>query len=327
MGCDAELIERTFGEHKALLANREYRLPVNEMTRIFIALAEHKQDSLFGLHTGNQLDVTRLGVVSNLLLYAPSVGFALTTLITLSSLFSQGVTFELAKENEQAFFYMDIHPLQDISHHQVDTFSACITNLFYTVLPPNSITISLQHPAFGLEAQYRQLLRSTVQFDQPRNTLSFDSKWLRASVPWSDSRLFNVSKLIAKQEHKALQDSVPLPVFVKSFIQERLQQGEPDQKTVASALNLGIRSFQKKLKDYNTRYRDLVVEARKETALRLINEKKYSIDEIAALLGYSEKATFYRAFKRWSGVSVLDYALRDEQSEQQFSNSKITLKT
>lgn len=314
MGCEPAVIEKVFGDYYAQISNRTYRLPVREMTRIFTTLADYKKDNLFGLHTGNQLDVTRLGVISNLILYAPNIGFTLKTIIAVSALFSQGVMFEIQNNNKQTFLLMSVHPLLNVSHHQVDTFVACIANLFYTVLPPYTLTVSLQHDAQGSEKEYQRQLRSTVLFNQAANQISFSSEWLQASVPWSDSRLFGVSKLLADQEHKTLQDSVPLPVFVKSFIQERLLQGEPDQKAVASALRLGIRSFQNKLKDYNIRFQDLVVETRKETALQLLNEKQHSIEEIAYLLGYSDKTAFYRAFKRWTGVSALDYIVKNKEN-------------
>jgi AraC-like DNA-binding protein len=38
-----------------------------------------------------------------------------------------------------------------------------------------------------------------------------------------------------------------------------------------------------------------------------LKDRKNSLTEIAFLLGYSELSAFNRAFKRWTGLTPLDY--------------------
>ncbi|KPJ90479.1 MAG: hypothetical protein AMJ53_13435, partial [Gammaproteobacteria bacterium SG8_11] len=42
-------------------------------------------------------------------------------------------------------------------------------------------------------------------------------------------------------------------------------------------------------------------------AKSLLNEKSLKLLDISLMLGYSEPATFTRAFRRWAGVSPSEY--------------------
>jgi AraC-like DNA-binding protein len=62
------------------------------------------------------------------------------------------------------------------------------------------------------------------------------------------------------------------------------------------------RTLQRRLTDEGTRFADVVDAARRERALLLPEDATLSCTEIAFLLGYTEPAPFFRAFKRWTGM-------------------------
>ena len=46
---------------------------------------------------------------------------------------------------------------------------------------------------------------------------------------------------------------------------------------------------------------------RQALAERYLAERSFSVNEIAFLLGYSEPSAFHRTFKRWRGVTPLEF--------------------
>ena len=50
--------------------------------------------------------------------------------------------------------------------------------------------------------------------------------------------------------------------------------------------------------------------ARVALARSYVAERRLSITEIAFVLGFADTSTFSRAFKRWTGMSPRDYAMR-----------------
>lgn len=76
---------------------------------------------------------------------------------------------------------------------------------------------------------------------------------------------------------------------------------------VACALAMSSRSLRRKLEQENTSFRALVEEERRQTAMQMLSGSDMKLDELAVHLGYTDTASFTRAFRRWMGVSPGEY--------------------
>ncbi|MGM0450085.1 MAG: AraC family transcriptional regulator [Pseudomonadota bacterium] len=76
---------------------------------------------------------------------------------------------------------------------------------------------------------------------------------------------------------------------------------------VARELALSPRSLRRKLDQEGTSFRALVEEERRQIALQLLSSSDMKLDELAIHLGYTDTASFTRAFRRWMGCSPGDY--------------------
>ncbi|MET0389806.1 MAG: helix-turn-helix domain-containing protein [Polyangiales bacterium] len=76
---------------------------------------------------------------------------------------------------------------------------------------------------------------------------------------------------------------------------------------VAQRLGMTERTLQRRLADSGVTFRELLGEQRREWAMQLLAERKLAVGEVAYRLGYSEQTAFARAFRRWTGVSPVDY--------------------
>ena len=92
----------------------------------------------------------------------------------------------------------------------------------------------------------------------------------------------------------------------RNEIVKQLPEQNPNIQSVASALNLSTRSFQRRLKELDTTFSELLAETRAMTAKQLLAQK-VSVAEVAFRLGYSEISVFHRAFKRWTGMTVQEH--------------------
>ena len=94
---------------------------------------------------------------------------------------------------------------------------------------------------------------------------------------------------------------------VKSIILDNLPDGQVTDQMVASELNLSERSMQRRLKEHETTFRVILDSVREMVAKQYIKNPVNRMSDIAFLLGFSEQSAFSRAFKKWTGMSPVQY--------------------
>ncbi len=77
----------------------------------------------------------------------------------------------------------------------------------------------------------------------------------------------------------------------------------PELTSVAARLNVSTRTLNRRLQHEGSSYRDLRNAVLREWAERYLEESSYSVEAIAAALGYGDVSNFRRAFRGWTGLS------------------------
>lgn len=90
---------------------------------------------------------------------------------------------------------------------------------------------------------------------------------------------------------------------VRSAITRRLPGTRPTVDTVARDVAMSGRSLQRLLREHGTSFREMLDEVRHEHARGYLGATSFSDTEIAFLLGFGDPASFYRAFRAWTGMS------------------------
>jgi AraC-like DNA-binding protein len=77
--------------------------------------------------------------------------------------------------------------------------------------------------------------------------------------------------------------------------------GCTDVEEVARAMHMSARTLQRRLEQEQTRFGEVLDQARLGVARRLLADRSLTMADVAARVGFSDVATFSRAFKRWTG--------------------------
>jgi AraC-like DNA-binding protein len=80
-----------------------------------------------------------------------------------------------------------------------------------------------------------------------------------------------------------------------------------DMGQVARALGTSSRSLRRHLSREGIRFTDLVAEAQREIAERLLRDPRRTIQQAAYEMGFSSPSAFHRAFKRWTGQAPSEF--------------------
>ncbi len=92
---------------------------------------------------------------------------------------------------------------------------------------------------------------------------------------------------------------------VRTEMMKQLHDGA-SVESVASALNMSVRSLQRKLEQAGYSYSKLLSEIRVDMAKHYL-ELGAPVPEVADMLGYADVSGFNKAFKRWLGVTPGEY--------------------
>jgi len=88
---------------------------------------------------------------------------------------------------------------------------------------------------------------------------------------------------------------------VEDYVRGSLASGNCSIERCARKLGTSVRTLQSHLSSHELKFSDILEKQRMELANSYLEQPQLSLDEVAALLGYSEQSSFGRAFKRWTG--------------------------
>lgn len=103
---------------------------------------------------------------------------------------------------------------------------------------------------------------------------------------------------------------------VKQIIAALMVDGRCHLNLIAEALGMRARTLQRNLSECRSDYSELLAEVRCESAVRLLDDPRVKVIDIAFQLGYADPANFTRAFRHWTGVSPSNFRRRRRESGQ-----------
>ena len=94
---------------------------------------------------------------------------------------------------------------------------------------------------------------------------------------------------------------------VEDYVRGALSSGTCSIEQCARKLGSSVRTLQATLSDKGLRFSDILERHRVELAKSYLEQGDMTLDDVAAMLGYSEQSSFGRAFKRWTGSTPQRY--------------------
>lgn len=110
--------------------------------------------------------------------------------------------------------------------------------------------------------------------------------------------------------------SVDLPERVARLLDQLVAASSgsyPTLAEVSSRLCLSTRTLKRRLREWRTSFRKLVANKRMTHAADLLARSTLTLGLVAESAGYSSKANFARAFKRWSGLTPTAFRRRMQE--------------
>ena len=169
------------------------------------------------------------------------------------------------------------------------------------VVVPERVTLASARTG-DLAPLFRAFGTENLELGAEVSSLTFTAATAALPLPSFDPMLVAAAEQLASAA-LAIAPRAALAGAVAARIEKLIgEPSAPSADAVALAMKMSGRTLQRRLEEEGVRFSSLVDEVRERLARRLLREPTLALAEIAYRLGFSDLATFSRAFKRWTGV-------------------------
>lgn len=164
----------------------------------------------------------------------------------------------------------------------------------------NPIAITLFHSEPPNSGLYFEYFKCPVEFDAKNDSLTLSRAVVDMVLPSANPYLANLNeqetiKILAELDKDRVVDRV------QAVIIDTLSDGVVTSEAVAGKLNMSTRTLSRQLQQQGTSFKALLERTRLKLATACLSNDSLSITQIAFMLGFSDQASFTRAYKRWTG--------------------------
>jgi AraC-like DNA-binding protein len=261
-------------------------------------------DHLFGLRLAQAQDPDVYGCVTALCRAAPTLEAAVESLVEyLPVSHSPEAVTELRKGRQTAELRWGTRA--DLGVNDQANFQAVLLNakLLRSLGGPR---FSLSYACLASEVRDRDIADIEAQLGcavrrSDLNAIAFPVEALSHRLGSANRLLFRLIGGYLARVKAASRTS--LGERVEDYVRGALPSGVCSIEHCAEKLGVSTRTLQAHLARDGVRFSEILERQRIELAKGYLQRDEISLDDIAALLGYSEQTSFGRAFKRWTGAT------------------------
>ena len=175
--------------------------------------------------------------------------------------------------------------------------------------------LHFRHAAPPYAAVYEQYFRLPVRFEQAHDELVFDRRLLDLTLEGGFPALHRQAEYRAEQLLRQSPRRAGLAASIGLLYTQNPGLIGDGIEAVAAVLKLHPRTLQRRLRDEGTSFADLHDRARYHAAMASLKQGQTNLESLSEQLGFSDRRSFTRAFKRWSGLSPSVFRSHSQVSE------------
>lgn len=287
-------------------------VPMAVWDQLLIQAATLSPDPAYGLVNGTSVAWARLAPFAMLALNAPSLRHILRDLMRFQPLLSDQNETLLVEAWGHAWLRLQplaIDPRARVFRAESTVMGLVILLRLIGARAEDIIRINFDYPAPAHAQRYDIELGAPVFFGQPDIAIQFAPRLLDAVLPGRDQALYAVIRGRAETALSALRaPHGDVAYEVRRWLISTLPR-TPGMDEAAAQLGISKRSLRRELYRVNIKFNQLLQDCQRVQAEELIARGDMSFDQVAQASGFTSKAAFFRAFRRWTDMTPTDWRI------------------
>ena len=306
-GNPKQLIEQS-GLTPELLASPDNFLPAERIAELLERAAQVLDRETFGIELGVKQNPSTLGLVGLTLQQCNTIGEAMYELQNVLHIQSQAG--KVVIETSQDYVYANFQALVSYANSERQITDLALSVGFQILKSVSQGKVQLRaahfkHAAPKSMSLQQQIFQCPLVFNSEVSGVVIDKSVMHQPLTLERNFFKDVINGYLSDINKGM--GITVDEQIRILIRQLLPTGRCNLKTVSQTLGIDERTLQRRLKDQDRSFQDILNQERLSLALSYLAGTNMSLTQISSMLGYAELAVFSRNFKKWRGQSPTEY--------------------
>ncbi len=317
-GHQVDTLLREYGFYRNQTATPYERVPLHRYVSLLEHAARKFDRPYLGLEMGAQFGLEEMGPFHALFVAAGSLRATLDSFGMFQGHWQTRTSLDVTAQAETTTLSYRIQNRAIWPRSQDAEFTMAGMALMLKQLATpgwKPIEVHFEHSIVGREQTLERFFRAPVIGNQVANQLvmrnsDLDRQFSRASG-FQDTRLKSVLEChLLDLMGPEVTVAKAVTEQVEEAIARRLGRAPVDCDSIALVLGVSARSLRRRLMEEGASFRSVLQTVRQERAQAMLQSADLPLSVVAEQLGYSDTATFSRAFKEWTRASPRRFSRR-----------------
>lgn len=265
-----------------------------------------------GVEAGSHYNLASPGIFGLALLSSATMREALGTALRFVRLSSAFVRMVITEVGDEAIITFDDTEtpadVRDFLNERDFSATLKITSFLFARILASTARLKIESRLDWARSESVRSLLSVAEVtpNRPASRVLFSRLVLDEPLPTADAATARMCVQQCAELLERRREASSIGSVVRSLLLHNPQRFPPIRE-IAGRLGVSERSLRRQLAADNTSYQALLETTRETLASELLTTTRLPVEQVARNLGYSETASFTRAFTRWRGVSPTQF--------------------
>ncbi|MEN0106673.1 MAG: AraC family transcriptional regulator ligand-binding domain-containing protein [Pseudomonas sp.] len=289
----------------AQLRDGDFLLGSHQVIYLLASAAERLGCPDLGMRVAGHQGIEMLGLLGHLLCAEPDLAAAFAAAQRYMALHNKAEHWRLQHHGARVYVQRIEHfyGAEQAQQYREMAVAAC-ARLARQICGNDEVRplrVEFSHSPLATEKTYRQHFGCEVLFNQEHDCLIFDANVMTLAVKplsaMAQARIDDYVRDLLANLHDSLE------MQVRTLITQTLGLHQHSLEHIAGLLGLHPRTLQRRLREENLRFKQVVLEVKMQLASWHLHASAMDLTRLADALGYNDLAAFSRAFKNHHGLA------------------------